>query len=37
MRYDEWLNNLTPADVYDGSDGQILDKRDRIKRRKMKL
>jgi transposase InsO family protein/transposase-like protein len=37
QRYHESLNNLTPADVYAGRDRQILDKREQIKRRTLKL
>ena len=36
-RYHESLNNVTPADVYYGRDIQVLTKRERIKRRTMKL
>ena len=36
-RYHESLNNITPADMYNGKDKQIQSKRDRIKRETMKL
>lgn len=37
QRYHESLNNLTPTDVYAGRDRQILDKREQIKRKTLKL
>jgi len=36
-RYHESLNNITPADMYHGKDMLIQSKRDRIKRKTMKL
>ncbi len=36
-RYHEAVNNLTPADVYYGRSREILTKRDRIKRKTMRL
>lgn len=36
-RYHESLNNLTPADVYYGRDKQVLDRREEIKCRTLKL
>lgn len=36
-RYHESLNNITPADMYNGKARQIFTKRDRIKRETMKL
>ncbi len=37
QRYHESLNNITPADMYNGKDKQIQLKRNRIKRETMKL
>ena len=37
QRYHESLNNRTPGDVYAGRDKQILDKREEIKRRTLRL
>lgn len=37
QRYHESLNNITPADMYNGKDKLIQSKRDRIKRETMKL
>lgn len=36
-RYHEALNNVTPADVYYGRDGQVLQKRAQIRRKTMLL
>ena len=36
-RYHESLNNITPADMYNGKARKIFTKRDRIKRETMKL
>jgi len=37
QRYHESLDNLTPADVYYGRDKQILSKREKIKKKTLKL
>lgn len=37
QRYHESLNNVTPADVYSGRVTQILEERNKIKERTMKL
>ena len=36
-RYHESLNNVTPADVYTGRNVRIIEERQRIKERTMKL
>jgi transposase InsO family protein len=36
-RYHESINNLTPADVYNGNDRKILTRRNKIKRETLKL
>lgn len=37
VRYHESLNNLTPADVYDGRGDEILEQRKQIKRATMAM